>query len=565
MRQAVVSIVLIVALFGHADIADAVQISAGDRSAYTVRFDQRGVPVEVYSPREVAPERLYSGPSPGGRGNFLPNIQVDDGVSPEHRMPVVVFDGGGSLLLTYAERAAHYNPEYIMFTRSDDGGMTWDMPATIVNDVSHNADIMPSIARLADGTIGVVWCAMHFAPFNYEIFFAASTDGGATFGPNVVVHPPDASTDFLRPWITAAGNTFYVGYVREIEAYTGYIEVVSSTDGGATWSTPVTVDVTHPIGNDGEPPKIVHNPVLDDLAVVWESYEGIWISLSHDSGVTWEIPSEITDPGTVYPDYPEMAVDSNGRYVVVWGDFRDDWVDVFIDFSMDGESWGTDRRINDLIVSGNQYEPHITIDPNDVIHVIWDRNIPFDFNVDLYYTHSMDGGLTWYEPNPRVNDVPSALTPYVTWSSDLVADESGKAYIFWNDGRENDYYDHIYFTRTDDITPAPIAVRFLSYETTVGQGETLDFTVGIANVVEVEKEFDAWLDVYLPGSIFYQGNPLRKVTLTLPPGAAFQRDLRLPVGEGVPTWTFELFGRVGRWDAESPDVWSEDSFEFTVE
>jgi hypothetical protein len=492
-------------------------------------------------------------------------MQVDDGVSPEHREPVVTFDNNGNLLLTYIERVSHYNPEYIMFTRSSDKGMNWTMPATIVNDSSHNADIMPSIAQLSDGTIGVVWLALHFAPFNYEVYFSASTDGGSSFGPDVLVHPPDINTDFLRPWITAVGNTFYVGYIKEIATYTGHMAIVSSSDGGSTWSSPVIINTTHPIDTDGEPPRIVHNPVLSELAVIWEYNDHIWFCSSTDQGATWGSPVRITDNASVDTDYPEMAVDSQGRYVAVWGDFRDDWVDVFIDTSIDGLTWGEDRRVNDTYTSGNQYEPHIAIDPNDAIHLTWDRNIPFDFNVDLYYTHSTDGGLTWHEPNPMVNDVPSALTPYVPWSSDLVADESGKAYIFWNDGRESDYYDHIYFTRTDNITPAPVLVRFLEYESFVGQGEILDFTVGLANRTSKTKDFDAWLDVYLPNSNPYPGNPLRKASLTLPGGDSFSRDLGIPIDTGVPTLTYELFLRSGRWDEESPDIWSEDSFEFTVE
>jgi hypothetical protein len=164
-----------------------------------------------------------------------------------------------------------------------------------------------------------------------------------------------------------------------------------------------------------------------------------------------------------------------------------------------------------------------------------------------------------------VNDVPSALTPYVPWSSDLVADESGKAYIFWNDGRVSDYYDNIYFTRTDEITPAPVIVRILSFESQVGLGETLDFTVGIVNRVNMTRDPDAWLDLYLPGSNPYPGNPLRRIALNLPPGGSFSRDVSIPVGTGVPTWTYELFARVGRWDADTPNIWSEDSFTFTVE
>jgi hypothetical protein len=376
---------------------------------------------------------------------FYDNTRVDPGSSPEHRESAALIDSQGDLLVTYAERVSHFNTEFIMFTRSGDHGATWMSPATTVNDVSGNATLMPSIAQLDDDTIGVAWDMMNFAPYNYEIRFAASTNGGASFDASVRVHPPDASTSFYRPWITAVGNTFYVAYIKKIQTYTGHILLVTSTDGGKTWNAPLVVNSTHPIDTDGEPPKITHNPIRNELAVVWEYNDHIWFSKSLDYGATWGAPVRITDADTDSPDYPEMAVDSTGRYVVAWDDFRDDWVDVFIDSSMDGVTWRTDKRVNDPYVSGNQYEPHIAIGQDDTIYLVWNRNIPFGFDVDLYYTHSKDGGTTWFEPNPRVNDVPAALIPYVTWSSEIVADP-WRAYIFWNDGRVTGYYDHIYFT-----------------------------------------------------------------------------------------------------------------------
>ncbi|MBD3333960.1 MAG: hypothetical protein GF355_00410 [Candidatus Eisenbacteria bacterium] len=84
------------------------------------------------------------------------------------------------------------------------------------------------------------------------------------------------------------------------------------------------------------------------------------------------------------------------------------------------------------------------------VHVSWIWNIPFGGNIDAYYSRSDDDGATWLDESPRVNDVPYSVQPYVAWTTDLLADDLGRAYVFWNDGRENQYYDNIYTSHSGD-------------------------------------------------------------------------------------------------------------------
>ena len=65
------------------------------------------------------------------RGLFLSNMQVDDDDSKECVDPAIILDTKDDLLLVYAEKFSHFNPDHIMFTCSGDGGMTWRMPATV--------------------------------------------------------------------------------------------------------------------------------------------------------------------------------------------------------------------------------------------------------------------------------------------------------------------------------------------------------------------------------------------------------------------------------------------------
>jgi hypothetical protein len=82
---------------------------------------------------------------------------------------------------------------------------------------------------------------------------ARSTDAGATFGPASVVGRPgaalDAGTD-ARPQIVvdAQGHIVVAYSVFKDKAWNAQVLVATSTDGGATFGTPVRIDDGDPIG-----------------------------------------------------------------------------------------------------------------------------------------------------------------------------------------------------------------------------------------------------------------------------------------------------------------------------
>ncbi len=386
---------------------------------------------------------------------FISSIRVDDDIQDEHREPAVVWGPEGELCAVYCERADHYNPERIMFTRSPDGGASWLAPAVLINNTSPNAAMMPAIDRLDDGSLIVAWAEMKFSPYNYEIRFSRSTDGGLTWSPSVVVHPIDDTEDYHRPDILAASSRILVSYWKAESYPNGLPMVVFSDDEGANWSEPVTMTTT--LGRyDGAPPQLAHNPVDGEVGlVVMDTGVEVLFHRSTDLGATWSAPVAVNDAVAVTSrNYPDLDW-GGGAWHVVWGDTRNGQydVDIFSSSSADGGHFSADVKVNDGF-GGNQYEPHVHVGPDDRLHVCWIWNLPFQGNIDLYYSCSDDGGTSWLATSPRVNDVPYAVQPYVTWTADLLGDGAGNAYVFWNDGRDTGYYDNIYFSRTVDLSRA---------------------------------------------------------------------------------------------------------------
>ncbi len=400
------------------------------------------------------------------RLEFTPNVRVDDGIHMAHKSPALTWGPAGEIYAVYTEQVTHFNPEVVVFTRSDDQGDTWSVPGVLVNDTQPNAVVFPAMDVMDDGTILAAWCEMKFAPYNYEVRFARSSDGGHTWSPSVVVHPLNPDADFVRPSLLVAGGRILIAYWAESGYPDGYPLLVTSDDGGTSWSPPMQIG-TAPGTCAGSAPCLAYDPVTGLVGMLMASADEQRILFygSEDLGTSWRAPVQVNDAAAMSTDYPDLAA-AGGTFHAVWFDNRYGQYDcdVFASHSSNGISWTPSVKVNDAL-SGNQYEPHVRADAQGNVHVCWMRNIPFGFEIDLYYSMSADNGASWLPASPRVNDVPSSIEPYVCWTSDLLCDGLGNAFIAWNDARTGRAYRHIFFSKSVDMSgvregagiPQPVA------------------------------------------------------------------------------------------------------------
>ena len=179
-------------------------------------------------------------------------------------------------------------------------------------------------------------------------------------------------------------------------------QLQTSTDGGLTWSQPVTVT---PLSLAGAFPAIQPDGTL---VIVYKTGTGNRRELaavrSRDGGASLEAPVLVSPiqafvVGLRLPVLPAVDVDRTGRILVTWHDCgrRPSCVgnDVVVSTSTDGIAWSAPRRITSGRIAAI---PTIAADPTtDRLAILYYAVGPSGIDTEL--VESRNGGATWSAPS----------------------------------------------------------------------------------------------------------------------------------------------------------------------
>lgn len=343
--------------------------------------------------------------------------------------PGVAFDTHGDVYFSYI--VVFFNRTFgsiqgteVAVAKSTDGGRTWPH-ATFFNFNSGSGKFndKPMIAvdtNPASPFRDSVYVAWDNASLNAgkssshnALVFSRSTDGGATFSTPIAVNSltgGPSSVIGADPFVGPNGEV----YVAWHDVQNNRIMVNSSLDGGASFGQATTIAPTV------TPFAVAIAPQASRGALVYPA-----CGSDESNGV---------HRGTLYCSWMDETTS--------------DGTDIFVARSTDhGAHWTTPLRINDdpQAVVQDQFNQWLSVDPvTGAVDLSWNdpRNDPADTKTDVFFTSSTDGGVT-FAPNVKITTAmsdESAANPFADAGNQYgdyegIAAFGGTAHPIWTDGR----------------------------------------------------------------------------------------------------------------------------------
>ncbi|HEY6379908.1 MAG TPA: sialidase family protein [Candidatus Dormibacteraeota bacterium] len=251
--------------------------------------------------------------------------------------------------ISFDELASGASPHSaVVAAVSKNGGTTWSDPRLVKKDFDPTGVIFNDKESVtADprtpGTAYVVWDRSG-TDGSQPAWFAKTTDFGESWSKPRPITPASPSEGTIGSILLVNRHTgvLYDFYLRFFNSNQADQEaVVSSSDGGATWSAPLQISATQVV-NDVDPhvggqpvragsdlPQVAIDPYTGEMYVVWEdarftggAVNGVVISHS-TNGTNWSAPRLVSTNTGQDALTPSVAVDDSGRVGVTYYDFRE--------------------------------------------------------------------------------------------------------------------------------------------------------------------------------------------------------------------------------------------------
>lgn len=266
----------------------------------------------------------------------------------------------------------------------------------------------PSVALAADGSAAVVWVDHRDKDVHFQVF---APDGTPRLPEPVnVSRTPDVFS--WLPRIVVSGRDVFVLWQEIVfsgGSHGGEMFFARSSDGGATFGEPI--NLSRSIGGDGKgrfTKERWQNGSFDlalapdgTLYAVWTEFYGqLWFASSTDGGASFSKPEQVAGSDELPARAPSLAVAADGTVYLAWTYGETDAADIQLAVRRDGK-FDTPRAIATTPTYSDA--PKLAIDREGTLHVAFAETDggPFDRS-RVEYTRSRDGGKT-FEPARTVS------------------------------------------------------------------------------------------------------------------------------------------------------------------
>ena len=230
-----------------------------------------------------------------------------------HPVPILVAPTGDIYVAWSDARNVATTGYDIRIARSTDNGATFGLSSRVSSTAGTNMEWSPEIAIDSNGNLYATW--MDNTGGAFDIYFAASTDSGATWSPSYRVNTATTGTQGF-PAITC--DRLGVVYVSWFDQNDDTVLMDLTRDGGATW-----------FGNF-QLPKTSHSVIFsalyvdikDTLHVAWQDdvNGGIYYARSFDHGVSFTMEVRLDDNLDMTMTKPTIVANALGEVYIAWFD-----------------------------------------------------------------------------------------------------------------------------------------------------------------------------------------------------------------------------------------------------
>ncbi|MDR3385977.1 MAG: sialidase family protein [Rudaea sp.] len=234
----------------------------------------------------------------------------------------------------------------VLSSRSSDGGANWGPVTTLILDGQNAFDDKDVITAdpVNPQFVYAVWDRLT-SDNTGPSYFTRSTNGGVTWETPRAIYDPGVGKQTISNAIVVLPNGTVVDMFLEIDptpanALTSHIAVIRSTDNGTTWSAPFKVADNFSVGTrDPDTGVSIRDSALipeiavgigGSLIVVWQdsrfsngAHDSVALAQSGDGGFTWSAPVRVNADASVPAFSPMAHVRSDGLVGVSYYDFRD--------------------------------------------------------------------------------------------------------------------------------------------------------------------------------------------------------------------------------------------------
>lgn len=203
--------------------------------------------------------------------------------------------------------------------RSEDGGLTWDVPVRTRGSAPHGG------IELADGRL--LYVGRRYPHANTELTVEESCDDGCSWQQlaSISVDPGDNISEFHEPHVVEAADGALIAQFRyhwadpqtgKRDGHKDYLRQSISTDGGKTWTPASATPLL------GYPPHLIRlrNGCIVTVYGRRLPPYGEYACVSRDNGRTWDVEHEIKLAGAMNGDlgYPASTELSDGSILTVY-------------------------------------------------------------------------------------------------------------------------------------------------------------------------------------------------------------------------------------------------------